>query len=281
MVISVFHATCVGARHERLGEPCQDASSTFSGLAADGTPYGLLVVADGHGHARHSRSDVGAALACEFSKRLVVQRLEQHGSSAQELPGWFQYFFPQLLVDGWRRAVDVDAQQQHYEVSADPISYGTTLGLALLTPHWWLCAGIGDWDLVIISQYGAALVSQELSILTPGESTFSLCQSDPLGPMADRFAIGQIEAEEVDLVLCTDGIRKSCRSDADFLTLCRYLITERKSSKVLVSSLKKITSSGSRDDVSIAVAKLRNLIHSPAGTQSQLVNGICQAGESG
>lgn len=256
-MISVCHATCLGARHQHLGEPCQDASSSCSGVAADGTPYGLLVVADGHGHSRHSRSDVGAMLACQFSQQMAVQQIEQHGSSAKELPEWFQDSFPRLLVDGWRRAVDADARQQHDEARADPISYGTTLGLALLTPHWWLCVGIGDWDLVLISQDRAALVSQEQSDLTPGESTFSLCQSDPLEPMAERFALGQIEAAEVNLALCTDGIRKSCRSDADFLTLCKHLIRKSGPTETLESTLKKITSLGSGDDVSIAAGALK------------------------
>lgn len=261
MFISVCNETCIGARHQRLGQLCQDASSSCSGVTADGTPYGLLIVADGHGHARHSRSDAGAILACELSQQLAIQALKQHGSHAEELPEWFRLSFPQLLVDSWRRAINMDSQQHHHEVIADPISYGTTLGLALLTPNWWLCVGIGDWDLVMISQNGAALVSQERSELTPGESTFSLCLIDPLGPMTERFAMGQIGAEEVDLVLCTDGIRKSCRSDADFLTLCIHLATETRSITSLKSTLKQITSLGSNDDVSIAAAASRNSTH--------------------
>lgn len=264
MVISVCHKTCIGARHRRLGELCQDASSSFCGLTANGTPYGLLVVADGHGHARHNRSGVGAALACELSLQLVIQRLEQHDKHSMVLQEWFKYSFPHLLVHEWRCAIDTDAQQQHDESRADPISYGTTLGLALLTPHWWLCVGIGDWDLVLISQNGPALVSQERSDLTPGESTFSLCLNDPLDHMAERFVMGQIDAEEVDLVLCTDGIRKSCLSDADFLTLCGYLVRQTQSVTHLKTTLKHITDLGSNDDVSISAAALRNPINLPA-----------------
>lgn len=159
-----------------------------------------------------------------------------------------------MLVDAWRRGVDVHAQQHHGESQADPISYGTTLGLALLTPQCWLCAGIGDWDLVVMSRGGTDLASQEQSEFTPGESTFSLCQSEPLGPMAQRFTMGQLRGEKAEIVLCTDGVRKSCRNDNDFLSLCRHLSTESGPTDSLAAMLQTITNLGSGDDVSAALA---------------------------
>ena len=63
------------------------------------------------------------------------------------------------------------------------------------------------------------------------------------------------------LVLSTDGIRKSCSTDADYFTLAGYLAKAIHSADQddefvdLPSSLDRITKEGSGDDVSIVVGK--------------------------
>lgn len=159
-----------------------------------------------------------------------------------------------MLHQQWLRAVSQHNQDQSETEPFDPITYGTTLGMALLTPSWWLCAGLGDWDLVCINGDEQKLVSEECSDLTPGESTFSLSQSDPLAPMSERFELHGIDEPNniMSLALCTDGIRKSCRSDKDFLQLCRHLVNLESGSASIQECLTRITDQGSGDDISIA-----------------------------
>jgi hypothetical protein len=100
------------------------------------------------------------------------------------------------------------------------------LGLLLLTPRWWALAGLGDWDLVRVDPAGAAeLLSQEVAAAGAGEATASLCQEGAAQGGWFRSRVWPLEDQLLpfSLVLCTDGIRKSCASDADFLALAAWL----------------------------------------------------------
>ena len=258
MRIHCQNATCRGARHHRRVEACQDASASVVGEGWDGTTYGLLVIADGHGHPRHSRSAIGAQLACDLSVKLVKARVAQPGGSSDLWPQWCQQHFPTLLHQGWLQEITEHSTAQGDNMALDPLAYGTTLGIVLITERWWLCAGLGDWDLVSITGDLARIVNEENSIAAPGESTFSLCLHNPLIAMAERFALHTINAQMNvrGLILSTDGIRKSCKNDQDFLELSTYLFNLDPNTKALEDSLSRITKHGSEDDVSACIARL-------------------------
>ncbi len=245
-----------GASHLRRGAPCQDASGFAGFRDAAGTPVQVLVVSDGHGGSRYVRSDVGARLACEVALRTVEQTLRTsrtgQAGSESEWRQWLAETLPQAIVEAWLEEVQRHWQAQGPQGSESvpaslpalaagsaeaaaaaspagfsPIPYGATLGLLVLTPRWWGYTGLGDWDLVRIEAAGEGrLISEESEAGGGSEATYSLCMQGAARYFAPRTALLPLTVDTAPfaLLLCSDGLRKSCGSDADFLTLCRYLV---------------------------------------------------------
>jgi hypothetical protein len=287
-----------GAAHRRRGSPCQDASLALRLLAPQGEPLLLLAVADGHGATRHSRSQVGSALACRAAAAALQEALLEGGEEAlaaalaggygagrggagEGLPPWLAAGWPQALWRHWRAATEAHwrAQPDGAPGPYSPIPYGTTLGLLLLAPGWWAYAGLGDWDLVRLpSGGGGELLSQEPALPGAGEATASLCQEGPtLLGWRSGLEVLPAGAAPFALVLSTDGVRKSCASDGDFLALCPQLAAlvgeagqageEEESSDgagepagepagegPLAAALDQISAEGCGDDSSVAIA---------------------------
>jgi hypothetical protein len=247
----------IGAAHRRQQKPCQDASLSVE-LKGRGGNLQLLVVADGHGGSRYRLSHRGSALACQVSQEAVEQWLST--TPLTEPERWRQLLeqeLPAAIHQSWLAAISADwaLQPDAEHEPFSPLLYGSTLGLVLLTPQWWGCTGIGDWDLSAIDQQGQAALLSEEREHSGSEATGSLCQEldqqlwhertqlQPLGAQTDLQA----------LVLSTDGVRKSCATDADYLQLCAALLDLRDRQE-LEQGLAHITQAGSGDDVSLAIA---------------------------
>jgi hypothetical protein len=267
-----------GASHLRRGAPCQDASGYLACHDAEGLPIQVLVVSDGHGGSRYVRSDVGARLACEVAMREVAQALSAARVGApgalEEWRAWLAVELPARIVAAWRREVECHwrADPAAAATPFTPLVYGATLGVLLLTPAWWAHTGLGDWDLVRIETDGGdALLSEEPERHAGGEATYSLCLERAECHFAPRTALHPLTAElpPFALLLCTDGVRKSCGSDADFLTLARYLAGLHppggpSGGAELAQALDHISAHGSGDDVSVVVARWAPLPQAPA-----------------
>ncbi|MFM2157589.1 MAG: hypothetical protein RLZZ124_63 [Cyanobacteriota bacterium] len=273
-----LHRSRQGSSHRRRGTPCQDASIGVTVRAADGIPATLMAVADGHGGQRYWLSDVGSRLACRVAIDLARRDLTRRRLGPALDPGgleqwkqWLAVDLPERIVQGWRSAVAADWEErqrsgQGREESFSHATYGSTLGLVVMTPRWWAHTGLGDWDLVLLEGGGRAeLVSQEEASVGPGEATESLCLPDAGRCFAGRTAIHALPARAttpLGLVLSTDGLRKSCATDDDHLALARFLAAELTGagsgggvvSPQLDASLDHISSEGSGDDVSVALA---------------------------
>ena len=236
-----------------------------------------MAVADGHGGSRYWLSDVGSRLACDLAIAMATEDLSQRhlNNSASEPLGemrnWLANTLPARLVEAWNRAIEADWQQRDLPEAhqGEPFSsqtYGSTLALVVLTPLWWGHTGLGDWDLVLLSNHQPdQILSQESDQGLQGEATQSLCLPRASRCFAARTAVHRLSGthrEACGLVLSTDGIRKSCATDADHLALCRYLLEEAHPRKAqaagpterLDSSLDRISREGSGDDVSAALA---------------------------
>jgi hypothetical protein len=248
----------IGAAHRRQQKPCQDASLSVE-LKGGGGSLQLLVVADGHGGSRYRLSHRGSALACQ-----VAQDAVEHWLACTPLADperWRQLLeqeLPATIHQRWLAAIAADWPRQP-EAEHEPFSpllYGSTLGLVLLTPQWWGCTGIGDWDLSAIDQRGQAALLSEEREHSGSEATGSLCQELEQQLWIDRAQLHQLEpqADLQALVLSTDGVRKSCATDADYLQLCAGLLDLRDPQE-LEQGLAHITQAGSGDDVSLAIAQ--------------------------
>ncbi|MEB3271033.1 MAG: protein phosphatase 2C domain-containing protein [Synechococcus sp.] len=262
-----------GAAHLRRGSPCQDASVCWTFPDGAGDPVQVLVVSDGHGGLRYDRSEVGSYLAChaalkEVHRLLRRARTSQPGGEA-EWQQWLAEELPRRIVGRWRQEVLAHARthpRDDQDAAGATFPYGATLGLLLLTPRWWGHSGLGDWDLVRIDSEGnGELLSEEPDTAGGGEATFSLCMDGaerhfaarsglhPIAPGCDRFS----------LLLSTDGIRKSCGTDADFFTLAEYLsnlpaaavVDPPETTDELSQALDRISDEGSGDDVSVAIGR--------------------------
>lgn len=218
-----------------------------------------MAVADGHGGSRYWLSQVGSALACTQARKSVSKMLHQTPLTAIE--PWRQLLqqkLPAAIHSGWLEAIEADwhdRQEQDQPFSA--LTYGCTLGLVLMAPHWWGCTGLGDWDLAGVEKGGVVrLLSQEADHdQVASEATASLCQ-----PLNQQLWLARAQLQQLNavdplqaLVLSTDGVRKSCAIDADYLQLCAGA-AELNDATELTQGLTRITSEGSGDDVSIAIA---------------------------
>ena len=247
----------IGAAHRRQQKPCQDASLSVD-LKGRGGSLQLLVVADGHGGRRYRLSHRGSALACQVSQEAVEQWLAC--TPLQDPERWRQLLeqeLPATIHQRWLTAIAADwaLQPQAEHEPFSPLLYGSTLGLVLLAPQWWGCTGIGDWDLSAIDQQGhAALLSEEREH-GGSEATGSLCQELDQQLWQERTQLHPLEPQTdlQALVLSTDGVRKSCATDADYLQLCAALLDLRDHQE-LEQGLSHITQAGSGDDVSLAIA---------------------------
>ncbi|MBM5788350.1 MAG: protein phosphatase 2C domain-containing protein [Cyanobacteria bacterium M_DeepCast_200m_mx_001] len=251
----------IGAAHRRQGKPCQDASLTAQLTGQGGQTLQLLAVADGHGSSRSWLSDRGSALACREAERAVAEVLAV--TPLEDTTAWETWLASGLAAAvqrRWREAIAADWKQRKPNPPGplEPVTYGCTLGLVLLAPRWWGCTGLGDWDLVAVTEKGSAsLVSEEPSLgpQASGEATASLCLPEGPALWGPRAQLHPLAAQPQlrALVLSTDGVRKSCASDADFLALCGQVIALR-SPQELEEGLAQITRQGSGDDVSLAMA---------------------------
>lgn len=254
---SVIASSVIGAAHRRQGRPCQDAALSRELLSPRGERLLLLAVADGHGGSRYWLSHVGSQLACELAATAVAAALADHELGAVER--WRQLLasdLPAAIQHQWLEAIEADWRQRP-EAGGEafaPLTYGSTLGLALLAPGWWGCTGLGDWDLVRLERSGAELVSEETALEGPGEATASLCLADALGRWHERSRLVPLTpaTEPFSLLLSSDGIRKSCATDADFLSLSGHLAALI-DGDALAGALAEITAAGSGDDVSVAI----------------------------
>lgn len=278
--VSWFPPRCesrVGAAHRRRGRPCQDASGVWCFADADGQPLQALVVSDGHGSARYDRSAVGSKLACEVALKEIESLLAKSSiggpSDLEPWREWLAHGLPDAVLQGWRRVV-LHHGQSHPRANGEPPStlpYGATLGVLLLTPRWWGYTGLGDWDLVRINSAGAGeLLSQEPASPGGGEATFSLCMQGAEHHFSSRSGLVPIVGgqDPFALLLSTDGIRKSCGSDIDFLNLARHLgalpdSDDQDDPSPLAKALDHISHQGSGDDVSVAIARWGQLREQP------------------
>ncbi|WP_232679782.1 PP2C family serine/threonine-protein phosphatase [Nocardioides sp. R-C-SC26] len=203
MTWSTAGAALRGSVHVRNGMPLQDSVRTWS----DGE-RAVIVVADGHGHHQHFRSDVGADLATTIALDVLGRALTER--AAVDAADWRRTTAE--VVATWRAAVADHSAAQDDEEPAGLTPYGTTL-LALAVDDTSVVAlQIGDGDLVVVSADGEARRPLPEDPRLDGVRTSSLCQPDPL----EDLRVAVFPATDVALgYVCSDGFGRA-RVDADW-----------------------------------------------------------------
>jgi hypothetical protein len=200
-----------GAAHQVSGLPNQDAVQ--AGPA--GRHAVVAAVADGHGHRRHFRSAIGAALAvavaCEAAAELAV-RLDVF-EAAEQLESEALGALVPTITGRWRATVAdnlaaqpfTDEEQAIRARGDDPlIAYGSTLLLAVAGRRWLVLVQIGDGDIVGIQPGGRALLPVPSDPSLDGLQTTSLCA--PRAEEDFRVAVVDLSCTALlGVLLATDG----------------------------------------------------------------------------
>ncbi len=215
-----FHSSRIGKTHLLSGLPCQDHS-------ADGTLNGIryAVVADGHGHRRHFRSQTGARLACKAvvnALKVYVEAKEPEVLLTDEflnvlkqdickiwqdevLLNFAEFPWTDAEVDEMRSLLDEEELERLLDGRDALIPYGSTLCMAFVCSEGWAAVQLGDGCIVHVSSDSVYNWPMPESVLNQGNRTASLCMQEPMRDFRHCFGKDHPAA----LLLCTDGIEKS------------------------------------------------------------------------
>jgi len=257
-----------GASHLRSGLPNQDSLGTWWD-----EPRGraVVVVSDGHGSARHFRSDTGSRLAVEAAMSVLremplpVSEAEARALGGPIVEAWRASVQAHLAVHpfeaaDWRHVPDAEREQVQAAVAENPVvAYGATLLAVLASGADLLFLQLGDGDILCVGNDGtAARPMNEDSRLIANQTT-SLCQSEA----SENFRYAQIHADgdtlPVLILLSSDGYSNSFSTDADFLqvgsdylNLLRQFGAEKVEAQ-LEHILSEASRKGSGDDITLGM----------------------------
>jgi len=253
-----------GSSHVRQGIPNQDSVRVEPASAA--ARRIVVAVADGHGHAKHFRSDRGSRFAVDAAVDSIVPVLNYRSPAANTVQTVLQTEIPIAIVRAWRERVALDyaretfrAEEQSFSSAGDIFeAYGSTLTVAVVTEHFLCLLRLGDGDVLTIDSAGRVRdVFPPCEML--GEGTDSLCAANA----ALKF---QTACEPHDtsppavITLSTDGCSKSFPCDRqDFLKvgsdISRYLreLGPEKVAQELPPWLASTSAGGSGDDITLGV----------------------------
>lgn len=250
-------ASVIGPAHVRLGLPNQDAFCVEPERATP-SPIVIGAVADGHGAARHFRSDRGAQIAVKTTAESLGWAFD--GSDEIDLPE-----LGKNITEGWRKRVEEDIIRVPYDRPVDHphIPYGAT-ALGLAADDAQLClVQIGDGDILLGFAEGRIVRPFPPDPTLTGEQTRSLCQPDAEQHLRRWLAHRDWDDPIPDFVLmATDGVSKSLVSDEAFTELGRRYRERCLSSPELFAEtiealpawLTNLVAKGSGDDATMILA---------------------------
>lgn len=265
---SVRGSSTRGASHLRTGLPNQDSIGTW---CDEPRSRAVVVVSDGHGSARHFRSDTGSRLAVEASMSILrevslpIGEAEAHALSRPIVEAWRSSVKAHL--DGhpfeaadWQHVPDAEREQVQAAVAENPVvAYGATLLAVLAAGADLLFLQLGDGDILCVGEDGAATRPMNEDSRLIANQTTSLCQNEA----PENFRYAQMHADSGPLptliLLSSDGYSNSFSSDADFLqvgsdylNLLRQFGAEKVEAQ-LEHILGEASRKGSGDDITLGM----------------------------
>ena len=272
------HASVRGSAHVRSGRPNQDAAQCVVIPGEGNIPtVTVAAVSDGHGGARHFRSQTGSALAVSASVDVMLEFFsDTSGTGRQSIDSARFADLEKSLVDNWLAAVSSDLEnrplteeelhnlearkgaQSRLAVENEPVlAYGATLLVAAATESLMVLLQLGDGEILCVSNDGQTTRPMPDDPRLSGSETTSLCE-----PEAWReFRSAWLAAPEWPalVLLATDGYPNSFRSADDFVRIgAQYLgmIRDRGIENVtgeLPQILSEASHHGSGDDITLAI----------------------------
>ncbi len=272
----VAHACVRGSSHIRLGLPNQDAAQCTVTPGPQGS-IAVAVISDGHGSARHFRSQIGSSLAVSTVAATLQAFLRESVGNGQTpfvpeqvhelerkiVSVWLAAIYSDLGGNPFREAELNGLEQQEgpearAEVVAAPeLAYGATLLAAGATDRVLLYLQLGDGEILSVAADGTTTRPLPPDDRLIANQTTSLCQPEAW----KDFRSSWVTAPELPslVLLSTDGYANSFRSDEDFLKIGQdYLEIIRQQgiaslAEELPSILTEATQQGSGDDITLAI----------------------------
>jgi serine/threonine protein phosphatase PrpC len=238
----------------------------------------VLAVADGHGSARYSRSDIGANLAVATTTQLIYEFLAGQ-SNAQNLSlikRAAEEWLPGALVRAWLAAVsdhlktnplsedELDALGRRHRDSSQfleeklTVAYGATILAAAVADEFVLYLQLGDGEILTVTDRGE--VSKPLAKddrLFANETT-SLCAADAWRDFRVSFQ-PITNVQPALILLATDGYPNSFRDESGFLKVGSDILEVIRAEGLdsvkekLAGWLADSTNAGSGDDVTLGI----------------------------
>ncbi len=256
---------CVrGANHVDKNLPCQDASLA-SVRYFKGHPYALLAVADGHGAASYTRSELGAHFAVRAAAEAAARWMLFAVNCLENQPDdWlinarneFSQRFIRQLYQSWERNVTEHLDAYPLEPASQGTdlfkAYGTTVALALIFHEQVFAGSIGDSTVFLVREEVGA--TNALDLLTGekaeglGLTTDSLASADAIYKW--KYKMLPL-AETHMIVAATDGFADSLANPLHTL-LSLQRDTENKGlgwlEDKLEDFLSRLTEQGVGDDI--------------------------------
>jgi serine/threonine protein phosphatase PrpC len=299
------HACVRGSAHERSGLPNQDAAQCVV-IPGEGEAPAIAVaaVSDGHGGARHFRSQIGASLAVSTSVDVLLEFFSGRDADAgtQTIDPDQILELERSLVDNWRAAVSShlenhpltreelqkleaqDGAESRITVETAPVlAYGATLLVTAATGDLILFLQLGDGEILCVTKEGQTTRPMPEDLRLSGNRTTSLCQPEAW----HEFRSAWLAAQELPalVLLATDGYPNSFRSNQDFLKIgSDYLaaIREQGLSKLaeeLPEKLRETSRQGSGDDITLAILR-RDLRAVHSGKHRRRDNRLSRTGHT-
>ena len=253
----IYAGSSIGNTHIAKQSPNQD--SVGSWVAPDGVHF-CVAISDGHGSAAHPYSEYGSKFAVASSLDAYKELFEHEPSNLDPLDLF------QRIISSWSAQCIAHFAEQNLEVDTLKDSvlklYGATLCIAYVSGDTISVVSLGDSTAYFRNHsghYSKFLIHDD----SPGEATFSLCQSNPLS----RVEVVHIPYSSGLIILSTDGIIKSLKCSADYVLIADYYMDLLKTNcsdiqlfDDLSAQLESFSRDGSGDDCTLA------LIYIPALT---------------
>ncbi len=257
-----YHETIIGDSHVKKGMVCQDSSGTY---ICD--QFAAAVVADGHGSAKHFRSDVGSQIAVQITLGLLKKYMlrEDFTEQFRSHPEFILQQMEKQILMKWREAVqeyqaeNPFTEEELEKIPADrrdhiriPTVYGSTVLIAVMMEEYAFGMVLGDGGFVVLKENGEAFIPIE-DQNSGANYTSSLCNTEAVR----FFEHWYTKDRPMALFVSTDGLFKSFASEEDFLKyhglLSQMFGRTALMEKSVRKNFEKRTREGSGDDISIAM----------------------------
>jgi hypothetical protein len=279
----------VTAKWRVIGESVQGASHASDGLPNQDAIYWtppsgegarlILAVSDGHGSAKHFRSDIGAALAVRVATREMQDLLQSQYdiASLSALRPIIARQLPRSLVRAWQtvvaahvaespftdaeweRLVEKEGAQARQGVEAHPaLAYAATLLSVVVLDSYILYVQLGDGDIVTVAETGEVSRPWGKDEQLLAKETTSLCL--PNAWQECRVHLQRVSALDPALILLsTDGYAHSFSEEERFLKVGSDLLEIIRRHGLawvhqkLAGWLADTSQHGARDDITLGI----------------------------